>query len=70
MLNIAKIVWAFDLSPGSEVVDVDVETAYHNGFLIAPKRFPILITPRSERHRDIIVKEYENMKPFWEKYDE
>ncbi|KFA77552.1 hypothetical protein S40288_09469 [Stachybotrys chartarum IBT 40288] len=64
------IAWAFDLSPGSEPVDDDVNTAYHDGFLIAPKRFPIVITPRSDTRKQVIENEYHSMGPFWDKYDE
>jgi hypothetical protein len=70
MLILAKIAWAFDLSPGSEPVDDDVNTAYHDGFLIAPKRFPIVITPRSDTRKQVIENEYHSMGPFWDKYDE
>lgn len=69
MLNMAKIAWAFDLSPGSGALDDDINSAYHDGFLIAPKKFPILITPRSDRHRDVIEKEYHSTKPFLQKYE-
>ncbi|RYP80176.1 hypothetical protein DL769_002589 [Monosporascus sp. CRB-8-3] len=70
MLNMAKIAWAFDLSPGSGAVDDNIDTAYHDGFLIAPKKFPILITPRSDRHKNVIADEYHSIKSFWEKYED
>ncbi len=69
MLNMAKIAWGFDLSPGLEPVDADISTAYSDGFLIAPEKFPIQIAPRSTRRRDIIRKEYESTKPFLKKYE-
>lgn len=65
----AKIAWAFDLSPGAENVDDDIGAAYTDGFLIAPKKFPIVIKARSEVHRDVIFKEFEATRPFLEKYD-
>jgi hypothetical protein len=64
----AKIAWAFDISSGPESVNDDIDTAYTDGFLIAPKKFPVIITPRSERHRDVIIKEFEDVKPVFEKY--
>lgn len=66
----AKIAWAFDLSPGSGAVDDNVNTAYYDGFLIAPKKFPILITPRSDRHKKVISDEYYSIENFWEKYED
>ena len=70
MLNMAKIAWAFDLSPGLDAVNDDIDTAYHDGFLIAPKRFPISITPRSKKHKNVIESEYSSIKSFWEKYED
>lgn len=64
----AKIAWGFDLSPGPGAVNDDIDTAYTDGFLIAPKKFPILFTPRSVKHKDVIMKEYEAVKPFWIKF--
>lgn len=69
MVNMAKIAWGFELSPGSGPVNVDIDTAYSDGFLVAPKKFPILFTPRSDKHRDIIIKEYEALKPFFIKFE-
>ena len=69
MVNMAKIAWGFELSADLEAVDVDINTAYSDGFLIAPKKFPILITPRSDKHKDIITKEYEATEPFFMKYN-
>ncbi|MCJ1246862.1 hypothetical protein MMC30_004071 [Trapelia coarctata] len=68
MVNMAKIAWGFELSPGLGAVNVDINTAYSDGFLIAPKKFPILFTPRSDKHKDVIIKEYEAIKPFFIKY--
>ena len=70
MVNMAKIAWGFELSPGSGAVDADIDTAYSEGFLIAPKKFPVLFTPRSDRHKDIIMKEYEAVQPFFVKYND
>lgn len=69
MMNMAKIAWAFDLSPGTGAVDDDINTAYHDGFLIAPKKFPILITPRSDIHKAVITNEFQRIESFWEKYE-
>jgi hypothetical protein len=70
MLNMAKIAWAFDLSAGSDAVNDDIDTAYHDGFLIAPKKFPIKITPRSRCHKEVIMQEYQSIASFWDKYDD
>ncbi|KAI8221561.1 Cytochrome P450 monooxygenase patH [Colletotrichum sp. SAR 10_86] len=68
ILNMAKIAWGFDLSPGEGEVDVDVGTAYTDGFLIAPKKFPITIRPRSERHAAVIEGGQRRAEPFFAKY--
>lgn len=66
----AKLAWAFDLALGDGDVDDDIEMAYTPGFLIAPKKFPITITPRSERHKEVLIKEFEEMEPFYQQYED
>lgn len=68
---IAKMVWAFDIDvlPGKgEDVDDSPLTAYQDGFLIAPYKFPVRIRPRSDRHAEVVKKEFGGMKPFFEKF--
>ena len=69
MVNMAKLVWAFDMIPGSDdPVNVDIKDAYTDGFLTCPKKFPIEFVPRSRQHEDIIRKEYEAAKMTFAKY--
>ncbi|RGP61683.1 cytochrome p450 [Fusarium sporotrichioides] len=70
MLNMAKIAWTFNLASNSSAVNDDIDSAYHDGFLIAPKKFPIKITPRTERHKEVIMNEYDSIQSFWDKYDD
>lgn len=71
MVNMAKLVWAFDMLPGSDdVVDVDIKSAYTDGFLTCPKKFPIKFIPRSKTHEDVIRKEFEAAKLIFVKYEE
>ncbi|KAF5548077.1 cytochrome P450 monooxygenase [Fusarium phyllophilum] len=70
ILNMAKIAWGFDLLPGSDSVNDDIDTAYHDGFLIAPKKFPIIIRPRSEDHKKVITSEFSSVESFWDMYDD
>ena len=53
----SKIVWSFDIRPGVGIIDDSVDTGYYGGFLIAPKRFPSVITLRSPEHAAVIRKE-------------
>lgn len=41
MLNLAKITWGFDISAKNLEVDWDVKTAYTDGFVFSPRRFPV-----------------------------
>ena len=70
MVNMAKLVWAFDLTPGSKTVDVDIRTAYTDGFLTSPKKFPITFKARSEMHKRVIEREYETAKLFFALYED
>ncbi|KAL3496553.1 cytochrome P450 [Aspergillus germanicus] len=68
-IAMAKMVWALDFEvgggEGGGPTDVSVETGYHGGFLVCPKKFPIRIRPRSEGHADIIRQEYEGLSAFF-----
>ncbi|KAH8805047.1 cytochrome P450 [Xylogone sp. PMI_703] len=63
-INMAKIVWAFNITAGASDVNTNIETAYTDGFLTAPAKFPVRFTPRSEKHKLIIEEEFESVKPF------
>lgn len=70
-IMIAKVVWAFeiDVEPGkSNSVDDSPLTAYQGGFLIAPNRFPVRIRPRSEKHADVLQREFCDSRPFFERF--
>ncbi|KAI1057393.1 hypothetical protein LB507_011541 [Fusarium sp. FIESC RH6] len=62
-LNIARILWGFDLKPEKDEKGQDIEVdifAYSEGFNSSPLPFPCSITPRSERHTEVIEKEHES----------
>ena len=65
----AKLVWAFELTPAGEIDD-SVETGYFGGFLICPKEFPLDIKVRSEAHAAVIEREMEDVRPFLAKFKE
>jgi hypothetical protein len=79
-INIAKIIWAFDIGPGIdqatgrqmrvEDVNVDIATQWTDGFLIAPKPSPIRLVVRSERHREVLQRELEGAQKVFDGYDD
>ncbi|KIX07465.1 uncharacterized protein Z518_02118 [Rhinocladiella mackenziei CBS 650.93] len=58
IVNMAKLVWAFDIAPGPGTIGDSVDVNYTGGFLVAPKKFPLHLKPRSQPHIDIIEMEY------------
>lgn len=64
----AKLVWAFDFTPGEGKIDTTIETGFFGGFLICPKEFPLLIKSRSEVHAAVIEKELEDIQPFLDRF--
>ena len=62
-LALAKIVWAFDISPAKDAagrdieVDVTNEKGYCSGFLVCAEDFPCNVTVRSEARRATILAE-------------
>jgi len=67
LINIAKLVWAFDMTPGQDpvtgatlsVADTDdsIETAWTDGILTPPKPFPCDFDVRSAAHLGTINRE-------------
>jgi hypothetical protein len=71
MVNMAKLVWGFDLLPGSsQPVDVDIQGAYTDGFLTCPKKFPVRFVLRSAQHEEVIRKDYEAAKLTFAQYED
>jgi hypothetical protein len=65
MMNMAKLVWAFDISLQEHVhTDDSMQSGYEGGFLVCPKRFPLILNPRSTQHVAIIDAEMEQVQPF------
>ncbi|CAH0035241.1 unnamed protein product [Clonostachys rhizophaga] len=67
LINMAKLVWTFNLLPGRDFttgkqlsiseIDDSIATAWTNGFLTAPKKFPLSLVVRSREHEQIIRRE-------------
>ena len=70
MVNMAKLVWSFDLLPGSENVDDDIGTAYGDGFLTCPNKFPIMFKKRSDQHEDVMRRDFEAAKRVFATYED
>jgi hypothetical protein len=69
----AKLSWGFNIlsSPDSSAkVDASVSTGYSDGFVFSPKRFPTWFTPRSEKHKEIIMREFESAKAIFALYED
>ncbi|KAK8032225.1 hypothetical protein PG990_001959 [Apiospora arundinis] len=59
-LNIARILWAFHVTPAKDEKgqDIDVDIfAFTDGFNSSPLPFPCSITPRSAHHAEIVERE-------------
>ncbi|KAI0844809.1 cytochrome P450 [Daldinia vernicosa] len=61
-LNIARILWAFEVSPAKDAngddIDVDI-FAFSDGFNSSPLPFPCSIQPRSRNHAKVIEQEFQ-----------
>lgn len=79
-INIAKIIWAFEIHPGTDPVtgqpmriddiNVDIKTQWTDGFLIAPKPFPISLRVRSNKHRKVLQQEMEQAQKILSGYED
>ncbi|KAJ5984813.1 hypothetical protein N7522_012009, partial [Penicillium canescens] len=79
-INVAKVLWAFDIRAGTdpttgrplqaEEVNVDIATQWTDGFLIAPKPFPIVMSLRSEKHREVLNRELDEAQKVFQRYQD
>jgi cytochrome P450 len=71
-IAVSKLLWAFDFvaKAGEGEVGVDPVRDYSEGFLHCPKPFGLMITPRSETRRLTVMKEFEEMKEVFWKFEE
>ncbi|OCL13013.1 cytochrome P450 [Glonium stellatum] len=69
IVNMAKLVWAFEIKPGAGNIDESVDTGYFGGFLIAPKRFPLQLIPRSATHANVIKEECSASLEYLSRFD-
>jgi hypothetical protein len=67
MINMAKLVWTFDIS-ATEPLDIDAETGFHDGILLCPKRFAAKFTPRDAWRVSVIEKEFEGAEAFLKQF--
>ncbi|MCJ1299231.1 hypothetical protein MMC08_002023 [Hypocenomyce scalaris] len=73
ILNMAKLSWGFNIlsSPDSSAkVDASVSTGYSDGFIVSPKKFPAWFTPRSDKHREVIMREFDTAKATFALYED
>ena len=71
MFGMAKMLWAFDINadPHSPPV-VDERVLYSDTFIGAPHPFAARFSVRSEKHRDILEREYEQARDFLRRYEQ
>lgn len=67
MLSMAKLAWAFDITPGGGgVLDADVMTAWKDAILTGPKEVPLAFRVRGESRRIVIGEEWVKADAFLE----
>jgi hypothetical protein len=69
----AKLLWAFNIEPAvddetGKTVELDLN-AYIDGLLNQPRPYRVKITPRSNKHAEVIQKDYEGVKDFLGKWE-
>ncbi|KAJ5613423.1 hypothetical protein N7510_006617 [Penicillium lagena] len=79
-INIAKVIWAFDIRAGrdtrtglhlnAEDIDDDIRTKWTDGFLTAPKPFPVTLSLRSKDHGTVIYRELQEAQDIFETYED
>ena len=65
----SKLLWFFDMS-ATAPVDTNVETMFTQGFLTAPKKFPVSLKTRSPERAKLLRHEFEHADAFLSQYDQ
>jgi hypothetical protein len=70
---VARILWAFNIEPAidertGKPVELDLD-AYIDGLIMQPAPYKVRITPRSEKHVEVIRQDYENVKDYLKKWE-
>jgi cytochrome P450 len=69
-VGIAKLLWAFEIcAVEGEMPDTDAVTGYCEGFLVCAKDFKCRIRVRSEERRKTIVREFEEAKKVFARFE-
>jgi len=75
-IAVSKLLWAFGFEAtegeedGEGGIGVDPVGDYNEGFLHCPRPFGVTITPRSETRRLTVMKEFEEVKEVFGKFEE
>lgn len=67
MINIAKLVWTFNIS-ATEALDTNIETGFSDGILLCPKEFAAKFTLRDAWRASTIETEFKEAKTFLKQF--
>ncbi|OAP60131.1 hypothetical protein AYL99_05133 [Fonsecaea erecta] len=71
MINMAKMAWAFDIRADPNCPpNLDERETYSDTFVGGPLPFPAIFTIRSQRHRDVLEREYCEAEEFLRQYED
>ncbi|RYP64796.1 hypothetical protein DL770_009127 [Monosporascus sp. CRB-9-2] len=60
LIAMAKLVWAFDIIP-TKTIDTSIENGYHGGLVIGPEAFEADFVPRSPKHRQGLLDDFQRL---------
>jgi hypothetical protein len=65
----AKLLWAFDIKSGKTTPDTDPVTGYCEGFLVCANDFEADFEVRSEKRREAILREFEEVEGGFRRFE-
>ncbi|GKT50626.1 cytochrome P450 monooxygenase yanC [Colletotrichum spaethianum] len=71
---IAQILWAFRIEPAigedGKIIEVDTSyDAYEDGFVHMPREYKVRFVPRSEKHAEVLRREFSEIEGFLKQYE-
>lgn len=70
---VARLLWAFRIEPALDEagrpVKLDLE-AYQNGFIREPRPYKVRFVPRSEKHAEVVRRNFEAVESYLKEWEE
>ncbi|KZL82496.1 cytochrome p450 [Colletotrichum incanum] len=69
LMTMSKLLWCFDIVPGEQMPDTNVQTAFKDAILTGPKLFDVEFRLRDEKRRKVLVNEWNKADAWLQRFE-